>query len=198
MATPTQVRILDVACKLFYEKGYARVGVDMIADAAGVTKRTLYNHFDSKDALVGAALSRQSGLDLHSMQAWALESATTAEDVAGLIFSALRDWMEQPGWSGSGYTRLSMELADLPGHPARLAASRHKADVERVMAKHLKRVGSEKPEELAQSMLMLAEGSATLALIYKDQGYVSLAAALARQMCADCRNPGPQIQRAAP
>jgi len=42
-------RILDAAYELFYRKGYSRVGVDEIAAFAGLTKRTLYYHFESKD-----------------------------------------------------------------------------------------------------------------------------------------------------
>jgi AcrR family transcriptional regulator len=184
MPASTQHRILDAACKLFYEKGYSRVSVDMIADIAGVTKRTLYNHFDSKDAVVGAALNRQSGLDLHQMQEWNLERASTSADVAGLLFEALLQWVGQARWTGSGYTRLSMELADLPGHPAREAASRHKAEVEAALATHLRRVGADKPCELARSLLMLAEGGSVLALIHRDPKYVAAAAKLAQQLSA--------------
>jgi AcrR family transcriptional regulator len=38
----TKRRIIDAAYGLFYRSGFARTGVDDIAEAAGVTKRTLY------------------------------------------------------------------------------------------------------------------------------------------------------------
>ena len=52
---PDQARtsVLAAADRLFYEHGIHAVGVDAIADAAGVTKRTLYYHFATKDALTG-------------------------------------------------------------------------------------------------------------------------------------------------
>ncbi|TMJ24875.1 MAG: helix-turn-helix transcriptional regulator, partial [Alphaproteobacteria bacterium] len=46
---PTRRRILDAAYKLFRRKGFTRVSMDDIAAATGVTKRTLYHHFTSKD-----------------------------------------------------------------------------------------------------------------------------------------------------
>lgn len=52
-------RILETACELFYERGIRGVGVDLIADQAGVTKKTLYDRFGSKDALVAAYLTRR-------------------------------------------------------------------------------------------------------------------------------------------
>ena len=48
----TTERVLDVAGRLFYELGIHSVGVDLIAGEAGVTKKTLYARFGSKDALV--------------------------------------------------------------------------------------------------------------------------------------------------
>lgn len=43
--------ILDGAVKVFIEKGYDVSSMDEIADTAGVSKRTVYNHFESKEAL---------------------------------------------------------------------------------------------------------------------------------------------------
>src|SRR3954447_17394631 len=52
-------RILETADKLFYMKGIRAVGVDTIAAEIGISKRTLYNHFPSKDALISAYLQRR-------------------------------------------------------------------------------------------------------------------------------------------
>src|SRR6478735_6010086 len=54
--------ILDAAYGLFRRKGFTRVSMDDIAASAAVTKRTLYHHFESKDALVGAVLDAQHEL----------------------------------------------------------------------------------------------------------------------------------------
>src|SRR5213594_3225242 len=51
-------RILAAADKLFYAQGIRAVGVDTVAAEAGVSKRTLYNHYPSKDTLIGAGSFR--------------------------------------------------------------------------------------------------------------------------------------------
>src|SRR5260221_3084489 len=50
-------RILETADKLFYLRGIRAVGVDTIAAEIGISKRTLYNHFPSKDELIAAYLA---------------------------------------------------------------------------------------------------------------------------------------------
>ena len=52
-------RILQTADKLFYLQGIRAIGVDTIAAEIGISKRTLYNHFPSKDALIAAYLQRR-------------------------------------------------------------------------------------------------------------------------------------------
>ena len=49
-------RILEVASRLFEERGIHGSGVDTIIAEAGIAKATLYKHFASKDTLVNAFL----------------------------------------------------------------------------------------------------------------------------------------------
>src|ERR1700732_1817568 len=49
--------LLGATSELTYEYGITGTGVDAIAARAGVTKRTLYQHFGSKDRLVAEALN---------------------------------------------------------------------------------------------------------------------------------------------
>src|ERR1700730_12382443 len=59
-AKPTmKERILETADRLFYLQGIRAVGVDTIAAKIGISKRTLYNHFPSKDELIRAYLARR-------------------------------------------------------------------------------------------------------------------------------------------
>jgi AcrR family transcriptional regulator len=57
--TDMKERILQAADRLFYLEGIRAIGVDTIAAAIGISKRTLYNHFPSKDALIAAYLERR-------------------------------------------------------------------------------------------------------------------------------------------
>ena len=113
----TRRRIVNAAYEFFYREGFARANVDAIAETAGVTKRTLYNHFESKDALVAAVLDLQHELMLSRVDRWAARARGDAAAFVALLFAELASWSAKPGWLGSGFSRITMELADLPATP---------------------------------------------------------------------------------
>ena len=174
----TRSRILEAAYELFYRQGFSGVGVDAVAAAAGVTKRTLYYHFDSKDTLIAAMLDRQHDLALERIARWARPEVRSPRQAVETLFAGMRDWAAAPGWRGSGFSRAAMELAGLPGHPARAAAARHKQAVEAAIGDVLAASGATDPA-LARRVAILAEGALTLALIHGDAAYFDEAASVA-------------------
>ena len=177
----TRRRILEAAYARFYRDGFARVGVDALAAAAGVTKRTLYDHFSSKDELLAAVLELQHELALARIRSWAAAGGDPAAIVARL-FGSLADWMAQPGWRGSGFSRAAMELAALPGHPARAAARNHKAAIEAWLVEALGEAGLEAPRPTARQLMLLLEGCQVMTLIDGDPAYAEAAAVAAQAL----------------
>lgn len=179
-AAETRGRILDQAYELFYRRGFARVGMDEIAEAARVTKRTVYYHFTSKDDLLAAVLEQQSALALDRIRAWGEALPSDAASLVDALFAALADWAATPRWQGAGFTRMVVELADLPGHPARAIARRHKAALEAWLADALAARGVTDPSGAARRLTILLEGTTVLMLIHGDRAYAVAAADAAR------------------
>jgi hypothetical protein len=98
------------------------------------------------------------------------------------MFKELAVWADRPRWAGSGFTRLVIELADLPGHPARLIARRHKAQLEHYLADLLGRSGLSQPGELARAIWLLSEGAISLILVHGDRGYAAAASEAAKTL----------------
>ncbi len=192
----TRRRIIDSAYELFYRDGFSRSGVDAIAKAAKVTKRTLYYHFNSKDALLAAVLEAQHQMALQRVQRWAGRGGDNPVAMVNMIFSGFATWARRPGWRGSGFTRSAMELADLPGHPARAAAHRHKAAVEEWLATRFAQSRLDRPRQTARQLTLLLEGCLSLVLIHGDIAYVTEAASAAQVLVSQSRtgtahrNPG--------
>ena len=184
-AEATKKVIFSAAYRLLYREGFSRTSMDAIADAAGVTKKTLYYHFDSKDDLVAAILEHQQAESLALFQRWADPSAKDPTAFVDALFAKLHHWASGTVWYGSGFTRLTMELADLPGHPARTAAHRHKAAVEDWLSGELKRLGQPRPKPVARQLMVLVEGCMSLVLIHQDAIYVLAAAKAANRLLKD-------------
>jgi AcrR family transcriptional regulator len=176
----TRKRILEAAYGLFRRRGFTRANMDEIAVAARLTKRTLYHHFSSKDQLLTEVLASQDELALQAFRTFGDRMSGSPEALVEAMFRELAVWADRPRWAGSGFTRLVVELADLPGHPARLIARRHKARLEACLAQLLERAGVERAKQLARSVWLLSEGAISLILVHGDRGYSSAAAEAAK------------------
>jgi AcrR family transcriptional regulator len=181
-AKDTKRQIIDAAYACFYKEGFARTSVDAIASAAGVTKRTFYYHFDSKDTMVSAVLAIQHELALSRIQGWTRRAADEPRALVKALFAEFAVWAGQPRWRGSGFTRAAMEFARSPGHPARSAARRHKAAVEGWLAEQFVENEIETGRDLARQVMLLLEGCNALILIHGDRSYADAASEAARML----------------
>ena len=181
-AEQTRQQILREAHRLFRKKGFFRAGVDEIAAASGITKRTLYHHFESKDGLLAAVLTAQHEQAFASLNPYGMDLGGTPSQIVERLFEGLVDWSATPHWSGSGFTRLAMELADLPGHPARTIAHRHKASLENYLEGILAEAGVALPHERARELFVLIEGAMAMILIHGDRSYADAAAGAAKRL----------------
>ncbi|WP_402463605.1 TetR/AcrR family transcriptional regulator [Isoptericola aurantiacus] len=170
-------RILEAAEELFYERGLTAVGVDLVAERSGVTKRTLYNQFGSKDNLVAAYLSARderwrahvrAAVDAHDDQV----AAVTAP------FDALRTW-STPDGRGCAFINALAELPD-PAHPAHRIATDQKLWLLRLFEQLATAAGCVRPAALARRLLVLHEGTLATRPLPLDTGEDS--AALAREL----------------
>jgi AcrR family transcriptional regulator len=60
-AAVRRAQLLDVARRVFGRDGYRGASMEAIAEAAGVTKPVLYQHFNSKHALYASLLEQELG-----------------------------------------------------------------------------------------------------------------------------------------
>jgi hypothetical protein len=98
------------------------------------------------------------------------------------MFKDLAAWADKPRWAGSGFTRLVVELADLPGHPARLIARRHKMVLESQLGKLFSKTGMRSPRARAREIYLLSEGAIAMMLIHGDREYAAAAAQAGKRL----------------
>ena len=148
----------------------------------GVTKRTVYSYFRSKDDLLAAVLLRYEELAAERLQHIGDRMPADRNGLIDSFFGQLGRASTTPRWSGSGFTRLVVELADLPGHPARAIARSAKATTESWLAERLATAQYRNPHERASEIMLLTEGSMALTLIHGGRNYIDAAARAAKQL----------------
>jgi AcrR family transcriptional regulator len=190
--TPGARRILDVASELFYAHGIHAVGVDTIAAESGVTKRTLYDRFGSKDALVAAYLQERDERWRARVTA-AVEAQDEPARRALAPFTVLADWVAEGTGSTTGpaplrsasrgcaFVNAFAELDD-PGHPARPVIDDEKRWLRALFATELARAGVADPDGLALQLLVLHEGALVTHAVAAEPGAPAAAGAVARAL----------------
>ncbi|MGW3467797.1 TetR/AcrR family transcriptional regulator [Saccharopolyspora sp. NPDC000995] len=109
---------LPLAAELFYRQGIHAVGVEAIAAGAGVTKKTLYARFGSKDQLVTAYLVERDQRWRVWLQRWVTESAGPPREKLLAVFDALDAWMDRADFRGCGFVNALADPGSASTRPA--------------------------------------------------------------------------------
>ncbi len=175
-------RILDAANRLFYGEGIRAVSVDAIAEKAGITKRTLYYHFKSKDDLIEAYLVSRDQPNLALYRKWFEETDGELPDKVEAIFTELARSARHPKWKGCGFLRTAAELANMPGHPAMKVGAAHKKKFEAWLGEEFKNREVKNSGDLARHIVLLMDGAFSTVLVHRDPEYLTSAGQAARLM----------------
>ncbi len=177
--TPAGERILVTASDLFYREGIHAVGVEGIATTAGVTKKTLYDCFGSKDELVAAYLRARDARWRAWMTGFVDRHGETAGDRALASFDALADWMRRENPRGCGFVNALAELPS-PDHPGRAVILEQKRWMLDYLTGLVEAAQLPQPHDLARSLLLLHEG----ATVADATGSVTAAVEQAKKVAA--------------
>jgi AcrR family transcriptional regulator len=175
----TRDRIVVAATRLFYNEGIRAVSVDAVAEKAGVTKKTLYYHFASKDDLIAATVAGRDQPTLELYERWFVETDGDVADRVRGLFSKFGQAADTPRWKGCGFLRTTAELAHTPGHPAVRAGAAHKKRFEAWLGRVLDDNGVAGAEALARQIVILLDGAAAVMLMHRDIAYVEAAGEVA-------------------
>jgi AcrR family transcriptional regulator len=180
---PARDRILKAAASLFQSLGVKAVSVDAIAEKAGLTKRSIYYHFRSKDDLITAWLEARDEPNLALFQRWFAEADGGIAEKVAAVFDQLAASARHPKWKGCGFLRTSVELVDRPGHPAVVAGRRHKKRVESWLAGiFAERMDDRAAAELGRQVMLLLDGGFAVTLLHRDPSYLESAAGAAASL----------------
>lgn len=161
-----QERILDAADRLFYSQGIRAVGVDTIAAEIGISKRTLYNHFPSKDELIVAYLSRR-------LKPVPPSARPPLDQILG-SFERLERTIATGVFRGCPFVNAVAELKE-PAHAANKIALAFKEQRRKGLRDLLVRLGVGDPDGLSLQLQILVDGAIAAAIVRGDPKVASAA-----------------------
>jgi len=157
-------RILSTASDLFYREGINATGVERLASKASVSKRTLYQHFPSKTAVVEEYLRcMQQSVDDPIRPGPGAANRTARERILALFATP------SPGvqMRGCPFHNAAVEAADVMPEIHDIVQE-HKRNCINGLIKLARQAGAAKPTLLANQLAVLYEGAAALSTSLDD------------------------------
>jgi AcrR family transcriptional regulator len=193
-------RLLDAAEALIYAGGIHATGVDAIVREAGAARKSFYTWFESKDALVAAALARRDERWMRWFVEGTLKRGVSPEARLLGMFDVLREWFASEGFHGCAFLNASGEIAS-PDDPIRVVAREHKERLLGFVREQCDALMAERgtprrhAERLARQWLILIDGAIGVALVSGDADAALDARAAAKPLLDTL--PGAKVPRSA-
>jgi len=154
-----QERILRTIDRLFYEQGIRAVGVDTVAAEVGISKRTLYNYYPSKDGLIVAYLARR-------LRPLPFTDAPPATQILE-CFDRLERSFASARFRGCPFVNAVAELKE-PKHEANRIAVAFKDERRAWFRRLLEQLDVADPAGLAVQLALLVDGAIAAAVVRGD------------------------------
>lgn len=173
-------RVLDAAARLFIREGVHAVGVDRLAQEAQVSKRSIYQHFESKDAIVADMLTEYGPRVVAGYFSQG-DDGRTPRERALHVYDALHRAAEAGDYFGCPFVNVATELRDRE-HPAALVAQHFKGELTAYFQRQAEAASAASPHVLAVQLTLLFDGASASAALC---GGTPLAARLAAETLWD-------------
>lgn len=190
-----QEQILSTASELFYRNGIHAVGVDSIIAQAGVAKSSLYRHYRTKDELIAAYLQSEDDAFWKRWDAIALDGDSDPRRVLFALLTWIGTKIATPGYRGCPQLNVAAEFPDM-AHPARIVASRHKAELRHRLAELATKLRAPVPVTTADQLWLLIDGAFSNYALLADHDPVRLLTNAATALLPPTRKTKPSLRGA--
>lgn len=150
--------ILRAAERLFYNNGFHATSTDRICSEAGVSTRTLYRYFPSREALTEAVMAARQQRFFSALL------PPDNPDAVRHLFTVLSEWTETHGASGCFFIKAWGEYAEADQRLSALALD-YRYRLRRYIGDCVTQAQQAASPVLADAIWMLFEGAITSALV---------------------------------
>jgi AcrR family transcriptional regulator len=174
-------QLLKTALELFAKKGIHATGIDAIVEHSGVTKKTLYAHFRSKEELVLAVLRQYDGLARNEFMRRVESGGKTPKARLLAIFDFAERWFQQSNFYGCLFINTIGEYSDTDT-PIRQICKEYKKLVKGYIRELCEQAGASDPKGLAEELALLLEGATVTAQVSQNPNTAKIAKRAARAL----------------
>lgn len=155
-------KLLESTERLIYRDGITATGMDAIVKESGVSRKTIYSNFGSKEALVAQVLQDRD----ERWMDWFIRATSTGSAAERLLstFDALDAWFHTKDFNGCAFINAAGEIGDTD-NPIRTIAMEHKLRLRNYLLELAKDYGAQNPDKTASEFLILIEGAITVAKV---------------------------------
>jgi len=157
-------QLVDTAIELFAANGFHATGIDRIAEEAQVSKKTMYQHFRSKEELIIAALKQQDGLFRNGFMNSVDKQGSTAYDRLLAVFDVAQVWFSDKRFFGCMFINAIGEYSERNEGIQQVCR-----EFKRLMQAYLEELAVEaeipQAKRVAASLAILLEGSIVTAQV---------------------------------
>ncbi len=178
--------LVDTATELFARNGFQATGIDAVLAESGVAKKTLYNHFRSKDELIIASLQKRGADFLNEARegiARLSEQQTGDPRMARVL--ALFDFIDESAcndtFAGCMFINASAEYPRRDD-PVHVACTSHKKLLTQFIEELLGELRLDNSHEVARQILLMLDGAVVTAHTACDRSGIQLAKETVRRL----------------
>ncbi len=179
--------VLVTANQLFELQGFHATGVDQLAAESGVTKRTLYKYFGSKEGLIEEVLRRHHEGMMQRARAKILAIHPVGDARLMASIEMYRDWFGRSNFSGCIFVKTMNEFGSCSSKLTSIAVE-SKVAMRAFFIELCVEQGAREPELLADQLQLLLEGSIVLAQTGRGVEVVDIVKDLAKKLLSEARN----------
>lgn len=173
-----KLEIVKWAFERFYEGGFHATGIDTVMADSGISKRTLYKYFSSKEELIEAVLDYYGAGIVQQLFDPAMAASDNPRQRIMAFFDIRKAMIDESPVRGCLGIKASQEYVGKHDGIATQgkAAALH---VERAFAEMCERAGFTQPVKLGKQINVLFQGALLLSQVYGDSSpFISAKAAV--------------------
>lgn len=157
-------KILQTARRLFCQVGFHATGITRILDESGVSRRSLYTHYGSKENLLKAVFQEEANIWFRWFNYDLPQMECSPSERTLMLFDLMQDWFDSEDFFGCVFINAVAEHEKSNGWIQEVA-SNYRDEISAKFQEMVAESGVKDPETVTEKLNLLIDGAIVGAMI---------------------------------